>query len=115
MADKERHPSVLIGLVNAFARYNKEFDTTIFQTLAWMTHIGIIVAIFVFAFLMANELKPGGIITSELLHVMLMGSFGMLTAISGFLFGKKMGETNGNNNTNDSLDPNTQKKTGDHQ
>ena len=89
-----------ITLIDKFAKYNKEFDTSFFMFGAFFILTIVLLAIFVLAYIFMNKDKTvtSTILTSEVLHLVLMGSFGLVQTVAAFLFGKKLGEVNGSNN-----------------
>ena len=74
----------------------REVESLIFLFGILLIHIVTLVAIFVFAFHGPNESPDEHtarrVLTPELLHTLIMGSFSLLNLVGGFLFGKMKGE-----------------------
>ena len=89
-----------ITFIDKFAKYNKEFDTSFFMLGAFFILTIVLLAVFVLAFIFMDKDKTvtSTILTSEVLHLVLMGSFGLVQTVAAFLFGKKLGEINGAGN-----------------
>ena len=85
-----------ISKSGSFFNNIRELESLIFLLGIFLIHIGTLVAIFAFAFHGPNE-NPDEhtarrVLTPELLHTLIMGSFSLLNLVGGFLFGKMRGE-----------------------
>ena len=88
-----------LTFIDKFAKYNRAFDTSFFMFLSFFILTLVLVGVFVLAYIYMSKDKTvtSTILSSEVLHLILMGSFGLVQSIAAFLFGKKLGEVNGNN------------------
>ena len=71
---------------------NKEFDGTAYLFAAFFCHLLTLICIFAVAIYLHDKKIETAILTPELVHVMLIGSFGILNLMGGFLFGKAAGK-----------------------
>ena len=71
---------------------NKEFDGTVYLFAAFFCHVMTLICIFAVAIYLHDKDIKTSILTPELVHVMLIGSFGILNLMGGFLFGKEAGK-----------------------
>ena len=81
----------------SFFKNIRKVESFIFLCGILLIHIGTLIAIFVFAFhgthKSPDEQTARRVLTPELLHTLIMGSFSLLNLVGGFLFGKMKGET----------------------
>ena len=80
-----------------FLKNIRKVESFIFLCGILVIHTGTLIAIFVFAFFgphkSPDEQTARRVLTPELLHTLIMGSFSLLNLVGGFLFGKMKGET----------------------
>ncbi len=84
----------------------REWESLIFLIGVSLFHFIVLVAIFVLAFLWHGQENKNSLLTPELIHTIIIGSFSLLNLIGGFLFGKMKGEADArqemrNENSND--------------
>ena len=84
--------------IDKFVRYNKEFDTSFYMFCSFVTLNLILIGLF--ALVLMKVATKDTVLTSEVVHLVLMGAFGLVNSVGSFLFGKKLGEVNGNGSQN---------------
>ena len=84
----------------------REWESLIFMIGIFVIHGGTLIAIFFLAYLWHEKENENPLLTPELIHTIIIGSFTLLNLIGGFFFGRMTGEANArramkNENSND--------------